>query len=155
MCFLSEIAYGSYEFNTGALNTGRPRIPFVSDVRIPRCLRSRILRGDSGLKKCNTIQWSLFECQCIWHESTNWRHYSYVSYWRRDRHFTWSCKLREGLAICRAKGVPLFLSHFKTLSVGPVLRIEPATTRSAVKRSTDWAHPCLGFYLFPLFFFSI
>ena len=37
----------------------------------------------------------------------------YVSYWRRDRHFTWSSKPRESLAICRAKAVPSFLSYFK------------------------------------------
>ena len=28
-----------------------------------------------------------------------------------------------------------------TLSVGPVLGIEPANSRSAVNRSTDWANP--------------
>ena len=49
----------------------------------------------------------------------------YVSNWRRDRHFTWSSEPREGLAICRAKAVPSFLSHFKTLSVGPVPGIDP------------------------------
>ena len=38
-------------------------------------------------------------------------------------------------------GVPLFLSYFKTLSIGPAPGIEPATSRSAVKRSTDWANP--------------
>ena len=27
--------------------------------------------------------------------------YFYVSYWRRDSHFTWSSEPREGLAICR------------------------------------------------------
>ena len=47
---------------------------------------------------------------------------------------------RVYLAICRAKAVPSFLSHFKTLSVGPVPEIEPATSRSAVKHSTDWAN---------------
>ena len=67
--------------------------------------------------------------------------YFYVSYWRRDCHFTWSSEPREGLAICRVKGVPSFLSHFKTMSVGPVPGIELATSRSAVKRSTDWANP--------------
>ena len=61
----------------------------------------------------------------------------YVSNWRRDRHFTWSSEPREGLAICRAKGVPSFLSYFKTLSIGPPPGIEPATSRSTVKRSTD------------------
>ena len=52
------------------------------------------------------------------------------------RHFTWSSEPREGLAICRAKGVPSFLSHFKILSVGPVAGIQPAISRNAVKRST-------------------
>ena len=61
----------------------------------------------------------------------------YVSYWRRDRHFTWSSEPREGLACCSAKGVPSFLSYFKTLSIAPVSGIEPATSRSVVKRSTD------------------
>ena len=46
-----------------------------------------------------------------------------------------------GLAACSAKEVPSFLSHFKTLSNGPAPGIEPATSRSAVKRSTDWANP--------------
>ena len=77
------------------------------------------------------------ECQCISHESTNWGHHFYVSYWRWDQHFTWSSEPREGQAICRAKAVPSFLSHFKTLNVAPVLGTEPATSRSAVKRSTD------------------
>ena len=48
---------------------------------------------------------------------------------------------REGLTICRAKAVPSFLSHFKTLSVGPVPGIEQVTRRSAVKRSTNGANP--------------
>ena len=73
--------------------------------------------------------------------STNCGHYFYVSYWRRDRHFTWSSEPRVGLAICRAKAVPSFLSYFKTLSISPVPGIEPATSRSAVKRSTDWDNP--------------
>ena len=53
------------------------------------------------------------------HQSTNWGHYFYVSYWRLNRHFTWSSESREGLAACGAKRVPSFLSYFKTLSVGP------------------------------------
>ena len=68
-------------------------------------------------------------------------HYFYVSYWRRDRHFTWSSEPREGLAACTAKGVPSFLSYFKTLSIGPAPKIEPATSRSAAKSSTDRANP--------------
>ena len=49
----------------------------------------------------------------------------YVSNWRQDRHFTWSSKPHEALAACSATGVP------------PFRKIEPATSRSAVKRSTD------------------
>ena len=48
---------------------------------------------------------------------------------------------REGLSACSAEEVPSFLSHFKTLSNGPAPGIEPATSLSAVKRSTDWANP--------------
>ena len=36
---------------------------------------------------------------------------------------------------------PSFLSYFKTPSIGPTTGIEPATSRSAVMRSTDWANP--------------
>ena len=45
------------------------------------------------------------------------------------------------LAVCSAKEEPSFLSHFKTLSNGPAQGIEPATSRSALKRSTDWVNP--------------
>ena len=38
------------------------------------------------------------------------------------------------------KRVPSFLSYFKTLSISPAPGIEPATSRSAFKRSTDWAN---------------
>ena len=68
------------------------------------------------------------------------RHYFYVSSdssWRWDCHFTWSSEPREGLAACSAKGVPSFLSYFKTLSTGsPAPGIEPATFCSTVKCST-------------------
>ena len=60
----------------------------------------------------------------------------FTSHRRRNRHFTLSFEPREGLAICRAKGVPSFLSYLKTLSVGPAPGIEPMTSRSTVKRST-------------------
>ena len=49
----------------------------------------------------------------------------------------WSSEPREGQAACSAKGVRSFLSYFKTLSIGPAPGNEPATSRSAVKRSTD------------------
>ena len=62
-------------------------------------------------KKKNFIWVSI---QGILHESTNLGHYFYVSNWKQDRHFTWSSEPREGLAACTAKGVPSFLSYFKT-----------------------------------------
>ena len=39
------------------------------------------------------------------------------------------------------KEVPSFLSYFKTLSSGSALGIEPTTSCSAVKHSTNWANP--------------
>ena len=53
----------------------------------------------------------------------------------------WSSEPRKGLADCREKRVPSFLSYFKTLSIGPAPGMEPVTTRSAVKRSTDCTIP--------------
>ena len=59
--------------------------------------------------------------------------------------WTWSSEPREGLAACSAKEVPSFLSYFKALSIGSAPGIEPATSRSAVERSTDWANPAAFF----------
>ena len=68
----------------------------------------------------------------------------------------WTTEPREGPAACSAKGVPSFLSYFKTLSIGPAPGIEPATSRSAVKRSTDWANPSFDLtFLICLFCFYI
>ena len=78
-----------------------------------------------------------FECHCILHEFLiRDGHYFYVSNWRWYRHFTWSSEPCKGSAACREKEVLSFLSYFKTLSIGPAPGIEPATSRSAVKRST-------------------
>ena len=46
----------------------------------------------------------------------------------------------RSLTACSTKEVPSFYSYFKTLSIGPAPDIEPATSRSAVKFSTDWAN---------------
>ena len=98
--------------------------------------------GSVALNKPKKKQKStLFECQVFSTRVLIGDTIFYVSNWRRDRHFTWSSEPREGLAACSAKKVPSFLSHFKTLSNGPAPGIEPATSRSAVKRSTDWANP--------------
>ena len=73
--------------------------------------------------------------------TTNWGHFLNISLWRLDCHFTWSSKPCKGLAVCRAKEAPSFLSYFKTLSIGPTMGKEPAISRSAVKSSTNWANP--------------
>ena len=69
-------------------------------------------------------------------ESSNGGHFFHVSSWRSDRHLKRSPEPRDGLAACSAKGVPSFLTYFKTLSIGPAQGIESATSPSAVKRST-------------------
>ena len=53
----------------------------------------------------------------------------------------WSSKTRQGLRACSAKEVPSFLGYFKTLSNGSAPGMEPATFRSSVNCSTDWANP--------------
>ena len=57
----------------------------------------------------------------------------------RVRHFTWSSEAHESSCL-QVKRVPSFLSYFKTLSTCPPPGIEPATSRFAVMRSTDWAN---------------
>ena len=44
---------------------------------------------------------------------------------------------RRSSRSCSAKGVASFLSYFNTLSIAPVSGIEPPTSRSVAKRSTD------------------
>ena len=54
--------------------------------------------------------------------------------------YTLSSKPHKGLAICRAKAVSSFLSHFKTLSIGLVPRVvEPRTFSTSVKCCINWA----------------
>ena len=89
-----------------------------------------------AVKKNNNNKCTLLECQYTKQESANWGHFFCVSFWRWDRHFTWSSEPREGVAACCAKEVPSsFLSYFKTLSPAP--GIELATYRSALMRTTD------------------
>ena len=71
-------------------------------------------------------------------ESAHWGHYFYFSYWRRDRHFTWSSQPPEGSSACSAKGLSVI---HKVLESGTVPGIEPTTTRCEVKRSCDSANP--------------
>ena len=77
---------------------------------------------------------TLFECQCISHESANWGHYILRLLIETGPPFY--VVSREGLAGCSAKEVPSFLSRFKTLSVGPAPGIKLSTTHSAIKHST-------------------
>ena len=45
---------------------------------------------------------------------------------------------RLTICICHYKGKHILVSHFKTLSVGPVrLGLEPETSHTAVRRSTN------------------
>ena len=48
------------------------------------------------------------------------------------RNFTWSCETREGLAACSAKGIPSFLSYFKSPNIDAAPGFKPATSRTAV-----------------------
>ena len=107
------------------------------------CARSCYQRIKSGQGAMNEVHRRLFKLEC--HSRRNNMKFFLLGtlflrllyFWRRDHHFTRSSERREGLAVCRAKAVPSFLIYFKTLSIGPVPRIEPANSRSAVKRSTD------------------
>ena len=60
---------------------------------------------------------------------------------RTARHFMWSSESSEGLAERSAWEVLSFLSYFKILSIDPAPGIEPATSQSALKRSTDCSYP--------------
>ena len=72
-------------------------------------------------------------CQCAQHESTNWGHYFYVSYWRRDCHFTWSSEPLEDLAVCRANEEPSFVSYLRpwVLVCSQELIVWPSPLRSS------------------------
>ena len=97
-------------------------------------------KDNHNIKKC-TLSVNVFSSKVLIRDTI-----FYVCYWRRDRHFTRSPESREGLPVCRAKEVPLFLSYFKTQSIGPAPGIEPATFLSAVERSTDLANPAAKFW---------
>ena len=133
MCFNSALNYVIWRIAFNTVHISRQIYQNSSQkletfsTPITRCMRN------------NTE--TLFECQCIKHESTNWGHSLRLLQDWRDHHFTWSAEPREGLAVFRAKAVPSFLSYFETLIIGPAPGIVPATSCSAIKRSTDWANP--------------
>ena len=76
-----------------------------------------------------------FKCQ-----SPNSDDRSHASYWKRDRHFTWSSEPPEGQTVCRAKAAPSYFSYLKTLSIGPAPGIGPGISRSAIQSPTALAN---------------
>ena len=74
----------------------------------------------SGGKKGTFLRVNIFGTQVIIGDTF------FISYWRRDRHFTFTSKPCAGLVIGRAKAVhvPSFLSYFQTPSIGPSPGIE-------------------------------
>ena len=92
-----------------------------SDMNIPR-------------KKC-----TLFECQCIWQQSTILRTPFFTS------------STRDGAVIfCghashtrRANAAPIFLNYLKTLNTGAASGMELTNSCSTVKCSTDWDNPAV------------
>ena len=99
-----------------------------------KVIRVKKIKNNDKKRKALYLSVNVFSTKVL----TGNRQYFYVSYWRRDLHVTWSSERHEGLAICsRAKVIPSLISHFKTLSIGPTPGIKPATSRSAVKCSTD------------------
>ena len=64
----------------------------------------------------------------------------YVSYWRRDRHFTWSSDPPRSSHL-QGKGSTFISQSFWDPECWSSPENRPATSRSAVNRSTDWANP--------------
>ena len=81
---------------------------------------------------------TLFGCQCIKYESTNWGHYFLRLLLETGSPFYVVIRATRSSTRLQGKGIT-FISQlfFKTLSIGPAPGIEPASSRSAVKRSTD------------------
>ena len=52
----------------------------------------------NGVMSYECFVYQLKECT-VFNTKVLRGHYFYVSYWRRDRHFTWSSKPREGLTV--------------------------------------------------------
>ena len=103
---------------------GNPRPPALSDNPVKWTLST---------KNALYLSVNVFSTKVLIGDTIN------VSYWRRDGHFTWLSEPHEALAVCRTKEAPLFLRYFKTLSISPIPGIDPTTSRSAVKRSTNRA----------------
>ena len=68
-------------------------------------------------------------------------HSLYQDLWHNRVLYYWGSTQRNNINACIAKGEPSFLTYFKTLSNGAAPGIKPTTSRSTVKRSTNWANP--------------
>ena len=134
---------------------------YISDCKISLSNSSFVLLFPSspGLLYQNEVKCSAFDTEMIFHShanKTNFRKKGCVlglilkaRVLKLGSIFTSPCgdataiyvkypsEPRKGPAVCRAKEAPSFFSYFKTLSIGPVPGIEPATSRSAVERATD------------------
>ena len=86
---------------------------------------------------------TLFECQCIWRESTNWGHYftSPAGDGREGPPFYVDIRATRRSSRLQCKGSTLFLNYFKTLSIGPAPGIEPRPP--ALQSSTLPTEPTL------------
>ena len=65
----------------------------------------------------------------------------YISYRRRDRHLRGHPSHAKFSPLAVQRKYLHFSVILRPMSNGPAPRIEPATSRSAVKHSTDWANP--------------
>ena len=82
-------------------------------------------------KKCTFIWVSLYT------ESTNWGQYFLGLHLETGTPFNVIWAMQKSTRLHCNGSIPSFLSYFKTLSIGPVPGIEPATSRSAVKHFTN------------------
>ena len=64
----------------------------------------------------------------------------YVSYWRRDRHFTWSSEPRKGLAAWSAKRVPSFLPRPSALQSCALATDACSVWDSKQRKSLKYVH---------------
>ena len=82
-----------------------------------------VQKTTTALKQC-TLSVSVFSTKVLIGDTI-----IYVCYWRRDRHFARSSEPREGLPVCRAKGVHLYLHFAVILRPGLVIRPRESNPR--------------------------
>ena len=75
--------------------------------------------------------------------------------WRRDRHFYVVFQATRRSSRLQIKGSISFHCRVKTPSIGPVPRIELATSSSTGQRFTDWANPAVVLFGFLIAIFLL